>query len=753
MSTTPRTNGLYIPLPQQSGIADQSILSPVLFSPRYRIGDTIGNHEADGEGEGEGEGTGGSPAESVTVAVDEPQQGTQQLGGTSDYGSLCAAYIAIVTVVTNHLEPPKLKSNFASRVNKGRGHFLLSETSTASLIREFGLSMAVDSKEMQDAIVRLTIEAVTTGLSSNWRGRRPISAETFYKKVTELSNMLAIGKRLLNEDYVVAIRLATITHAARAHLAALLGIIVKVNSNSVNFFGPATLMTMLIANLARTMLKENHSDILISILLGSKHDLQRLLPVIEADTGMGLVPRETTRCVMCSGADEGWELCTRDGLCSFQLAELQHDMANQVINGYWVTAYGIQGPKVVFRNLDCPGDDSCPINCNRIQCALSYEKHDSNSNSNSDSDSNNKDNLIHKLLNSINSLRNSTNNNSNNRTVHMHPPLKTALNDDSKLVSYTDEYMEASKLQVDDKNLMVPSNFIENLTSRGVFGLKGQPLVIILYVVEVGLVAIAITLAVGAIKVKMNDDTSTSISTNTNTNGNFGNIDSIVISGNGLINNIISSISQLGNAAAVTVALTVAGFLPPIVSKFFTPYTKIRELATCRTAVTSFSETCKVGKNCPGCMTAAMFHERVSVSSVAYGKFAGLVGNDGTTPLTLRACFDLPGTTTCLHRAGYYFIHAFKALKRSDDTLVKLSIGPHQFDLPQDIPGTFRNGHNYFAQKGKAFIARTMTNKRRVAIVASVDITPNRHGKITWLDEAFIVEPLSTPICDVKYLF
>ncbi|KAI8866560.1 hypothetical protein GQ42DRAFT_165417 [Ramicandelaber brevisporus] len=155
---------------------------------------------------------------------------------------------------------------------------------------------------------------------------------------------------------------------------------------------------------------------------------------------------------------------------------------------------------------------------------------------------------------------------------------------------------------------------------------------------------------------------------------------------------------------------------------------------------------------CPGCVTVALLRARRSVLLAIFGPFASMLGSVGQALAALRACLDCYGSTTCLHRGDLYVVHAFSELQRNADFVVSENIGPYHTSLPPGLPCSNRDGRYYLADDDKAFLVRAMPESSKVAIVATLDIIPNKVGRVTWLTTAIVVEPLSTPICDFKYL-
>ncbi|KAI8869913.1 hypothetical protein GQ42DRAFT_155797 [Ramicandelaber brevisporus] len=140
---------------------------------------------------------------------------------------------------------------------------------------------------------------------------------------------------------------------------------------------------------------------------------------------------------------------------------------------------------------------------------------------------------------------------------------------------------------------------------------------------------------------------------------------------------------------------------------------------TTRRAIVNFSDAASVKYACVGCQTAALLEFREEVSKLAAGPYVNLIGQPSSTSKESSMLIDRPGTTSCLHRAGFYFIEAY-------------SLFLYEPYVKNDV---VENN------------VRTYTIKPSVLSVGCEE-----YGRLTWLEKPILVNARSTSYTPVHLI-
>ncbi|KAI8865616.1 hypothetical protein GQ42DRAFT_165977 [Ramicandelaber brevisporus] len=103
-----------------------------------------------------------------------------------------------------------------------------------------------DAAKLSESIARLTIEAVTTGMSKDWKGGEVMSMTEFFWKTVELGQKLIKGEGLTGEERTVVARLVLIIDSLSAHKDALYYFMTEDCCDNVSIFHPAVQYELLI---------------------------------------------------------------------------------------------------------------------------------------------------------------------------------------------------------------------------------------------------------------------------------------------------------------------------------------------------------------------------------------------------------------------------------------------------------------------------------------------------------------------------
>ncbi|KAI8872755.1 hypothetical protein GQ42DRAFT_153329 [Ramicandelaber brevisporus] len=522
----------------------------------------------------------------------------------------------------------------------------------------------------------------------------------FCKMMSTLSRNLANDDGLIPEEHIMAARIGSIVYSLSDHLATLVDVEFEFRGDIVSLFVHVVYGAFFTVFLANDIFNEQYLPVLLGRLRLSQDGFKRLLPIIEAETGLRLVPGGATHCTTYTVGFESMTLATSRGICT---AMVQDEMISN-LHGVWVEAESKDGSKLVYRNLKCPGGDECPISCDQVQRVLQYKGNkDIDTKSKKKKKTKKSKKLKHKPFKPQSSEPHHDDTSSTKSTTSGYS-IKQDEEDGDDDADGVDDYSESNDHDFQDNGLILPKDFIKNLTSR--------VLIVFLLLLPNG-------------ESSINNDHSAN--------------------GRSLEDSINSTSSTDG--AQLSLSYHACSYMDS-----WYPATTYFELLIAKTAVTSFKEACKLKGVCPGCLTAAVLRSRIALMLLAFGQFAGLVGANSLEPTSAKICLDCQGSTTCLHRADLYFIQAFRTLDTDSNASTKEFIGPYKQELPSDYSVWKKQGCYYLAQPNKAFLVHEIPDSYYVAMVGFVDILNNKVGRLTYFNDPVVVNPLSTPMIDFQYL-
>ncbi|KAI8866176.1 hypothetical protein GQ42DRAFT_158978 [Ramicandelaber brevisporus] len=174
-------------------------------------------------------------------------------------------------------------------------------------------------------------------------------------------------------------------------------------------------------------------------------------------------------------------------------------------------------------------------------------------------------------------------------------------------------------------------------------------------------------------------------------------------------------------------------------------------------AIVDFSDAASAKYACVGCQTAALLESRDEVSRSAAGSHVNLIGQPSSTSKENGILIDRPGTTSCLHRAGFYFIESFSPTMGDMfviQHIIEKNVRAYTIEPCKALLDSARSIHDdiYLAKFAKAFLVQEVTKGHHVAVVAVVDIGYHGYGRLNWLEKPVIVEARSTPRTPVQVI-
>ncbi|KAI8868694.1 hypothetical protein GQ42DRAFT_179811 [Ramicandelaber brevisporus] len=754
MSTAPRSNGDYIsvPNPVTTPPNDSSDITPPDIS-----NSNSSNSSSAATATADPDYIAPIPAlttDSDTVAID-----VQLL-------SLRELHDALVSVVTNPLlEQIPLKPPFSDLPREDAG--LLTE----ERVEELRTSDRDNAAMLRKSIVRLIIDAATTGVSGDWEcDDNEMSERVFYYRTDSLSRKLANDEDLTDEDRTVVGRLGSIIWSLSAHLVTLIDIKVEIYGYMVRVFDFVVYDAFFTVYLAASCFNIRYPPVLLARLRLSHGDFKRLLPVIEAETYRRVVPRCATHCSAYAVGSESMTLARSRGICTYEV----YDDKDPIGHGYWIEAEGKRGSKLVFRNLECPGGDECPISCDRVQLALRYKANKGSATKSKKKNKSKKSKAMkHKPFKpqagepSHNRTFNIVNTTSSHNIEQEEDDSDDDADDadDGDIIDRLGDSSESDDHDFQKFGLMLPKDFIQSSVSRGVFGFKRQPLMFLWHFSVIGMTVVMFLLAFGVINTNSSHESAAANSADSNGNGNNRTTTENIVSSGNVTNFIMRGATYLASNASSFIAVISATGIPGAfvvltrIREFKYPATTYFELLATKAAVTSFKKACKLKGVCPGCLMAAVLRNRAALMLLAFGQFAGLVGANSLEPKAAKMCFDCRGSTTCLFRAGMHFIQAFAVYDQDTDEMVEGMSGRYRQKLPSDCSAWTKysceqswRGDYYLAQPNKAFLVREIPDWSGVAMVGYVTVLNNKVGRLTYFKDPIIVGPLSTPMIDFQYI-
>ncbi|KAI8871605.1 hypothetical protein GQ42DRAFT_92342 [Ramicandelaber brevisporus] len=234
--------------------------------------------------------------------------------------------------------------------------------------------------------------------------------------------------------------------------------------------------------------------------------------------------------------------------------------------------------------------------------------------------------------------------------------------------------------------------------------------------------------------------------------------------------NIISQFTlSIDIRPALNVLIAVFTGLASVLNNLYWPDTTFHDFVSCRRAIVNFSDATSAKRICVGCQTAALLESRESVSKSAAGPYVNLIGQPSSSSKEDGMLIDRPGTTSCLHRAGFYFIEAFSLISYPccgkpdidpkfenavNRDVVKYNVRTYTIEPCKVLLGSANNIRDniYSAKYGKSLLGRVVNDGYCIAIIAVVNVGLREYGRLTWLEKPVIVYTRSTPYIPVHLI-
>ncbi|KAI8867618.1 hypothetical protein GQ42DRAFT_164677 [Ramicandelaber brevisporus] len=222
--------------------------------------------------------------------------------------------------------------------------------------------------------------------------------------------------------------------------------------------------------------------------------------------------------------------------------------------------------------------------------------------------------------------------------------------------------------------------------------------------------------------------------------------------------NIISQFTlSIDIRPVLIVLIAVFTGLASALNNWYWPDTTFSDFVSCRRAIVDFSDAASTKYACVGCQTAALLESRDEVSRSAAGSHVNLIGQPSSTSKENGILIDRPGTTSCLHRTGFYFIESFSPTVGEMYVIQDVVEKNVRAFTIKPCEALLDSTHNirdkiYSAKFGKAFFVQEVSKGRYVAVIAVVDIGLREYGRLTWLEKPVIVEARSSPRTPVQVI-
>ncbi|KAI8869912.1 hypothetical protein GQ42DRAFT_178957 [Ramicandelaber brevisporus] len=220
--------------------------------------------------------------------------------------------------------------------------------------------------------------------------------------------------------------------------------------------------------------------------------------------------------------------------------------------------------------------------------------------------------------------------------------------------------------------------------------------------------------------------------------------------------NIISQFTlSIDIRPALNVLIAVFTGLASVLNNLYWPDTTFHDFVSCRRAIINFSDAASAKYACVGCQTAALLEFREEVSKLAAGPYVNLIGQQSSTSKESVMLIDRPGTTSCLHRSGFYFIQAFSLIY--DERFIEFGIEPHdEYDDNNTADRDFvkYNVRAYTIEPCKILLGSAYNIRDNIysSKYATVGMGAREYGRLTWLEKPVIVHARSTPCTPVHLI-
>ncbi|KAI8865559.1 hypothetical protein GQ42DRAFT_166012, partial [Ramicandelaber brevisporus] len=572
MSSTPRSNGDYIsvPNPVTTSPNDTSDITPpdISNSSSAATATTATTTTA----------TATADPDHIAPAPDPTTDSDPALTANADQvvidvqlSELQMLHDALVVVVTEPLFPHiPLKPPFLDLPRKAVGmHSMENETAgllPVEVVERLRVSDRDNAAMLRKSILRLFIGAAVRDLSANFTsGYDEWVVEKFYGSMIFLSRRLANENDLIDEDRIVVARTGLIVYSLSHLFTTLIDFEVELSGKMVSFFAPAIYGAFFTMFLAFKFVVDPLLPELFGRLRLSQDDFKRLLPVIEAELLSQVVPRGATHCTTYIDAIKSMDIAESRGICTYVMC----DKEDSIVHGFWVEAESKGSSKLVFRNLECPGGDECPISCDQVQRVLRY-KGDKGGGTKSKKKKVKKSNaMIHKKF-TVQTIESGKDDMPTTKEMTFGYCIKQEEEDDGEDADNADNADKADKAGKDSglgglsesdghdfqkSGLMIPKDFIQSSVSRGMFGFKRLPLMIFWHMFVIGMPVVMFLLAFGVIK--PDGSSGSAAANNADSSGNGNNttaVENIVSSGN-VTNFFMHGITYLASNASAIIAV------------------------------------------------------------------------------------------------------------------------------------------------------------------------------------------------------
>ncbi|KAI8865964.1 hypothetical protein GQ42DRAFT_165788, partial [Ramicandelaber brevisporus] len=521
MSTTPRSNGDYtsVPNPATAPPNDSSEITPPDISSSSSSSNSSSN----------------SSAATTTADPDHiapapaPAADSDPVVIDVQLSPLRELHDDLVSVVTKPFPLwIRLKPPFSELPREDAG--LLTE----KCVKELRASDRNNVTMLRKSIVRLITDATMPGLVGDLiHDENTMRVYAFCIKTIELSRKMVKGEHLAEKECILAARLGLIVYSLSDHLVTLVDVYADVGDKLVRVFDHMLYSAFFTTYLAIDIEYDRSLPILLGRLRLSQDDFKRLLPIIEAETYRQVVPYGAAHCTAYADIYESFALARSRGICTYMV----YDKKKSTIQGYWIEAESKGGSKLVFRNLECPGGDECPISCDRVQLALRYKGNKGNATKSKKKKKSKRSKAMkHKPFkhqagepghNRIFNIVNTT----SGYNIKQEEEDSDDDTDDADNIDRLGDSSESDDHDFQKSGLMIPKDFIQSSVSRGVFGFERQPLMFLWHLSVIGMTVVMALLAFGVIKTSGGSGSAAN-NADSNSNGNNTTTENIVSSGN-----------------------------------------------------------------------------------------------------------------------------------------------------------------------------------------------------------------------------
>ncbi|KAI8868071.1 hypothetical protein GQ42DRAFT_47602 [Ramicandelaber brevisporus] len=195
--------------------------------------------------------------------------------------------------------------------------------------------------------------------------------------------------------------------------------------------------------------------------------------------------------------------------------------------------------------------------------------------------------------------------------------------------------------------------------------------------------------------------------------------------------------------------------LATALNKIYWPETSFHDFITCRRVIDKFSVVCRLQNTCTGCLTAHLLNKHGVIVWSASGGHLSLTGQAFDTSKFNNLIIDRDGITTCLHRAGFFIVHAFETLANDyEDYMENNFVDSTMFPCDKLLKATIKVQERLYLAKSKvAFLVKTGKSYSGFADVRGVVYYYSDNScKLHWLKKPVLVQPRTTPITPTNFI-